>query len=214
MSKVESNDPNYSALLEHVRETGYLVSTAALLEWDQQTKMPALASDYRCEQITHLAGLIHQRKTDPRVGEWLDHLADSPLTEDPLSDSGATIRILKREYEKSVKLPAALVMELARAASIGQTKWVEARRENDFEAFAPQLKKIFELKKSEAEAIGYAEVPYDALLDEYEPGAKTSEVAEILEALRGELVPLVTKINESSYRAPVDILSRKFPVDQ
>ena len=63
MSKVESNDPNYSALLEHVRETGYLVSTAALLEWDQQTKMPALASDYRCEQITHLAGLIHQRKT-------------------------------------------------------------------------------------------------------------------------------------------------------
>ena len=57
-------------------------------------------------------------------------------------------------------------------------------------------------------------MPYDALLDEYEPGAKTSEVAEILEALRGELVPLVTKINESSYRAPVDILSRKFPVDQ
>ena len=145
--------------------------------------MPALASEYRSEQITHLAGLIHERKTDPRVGEWLEHLVDSPLAEDPVSDSGATIRILKREYEKRIKLPATLVMELARAASVGQTQWVEARKKNDFKAFAPQLKKIFELKKSEAEAIGYAEVPYDALLDEYEPGAKTSEVAGILEAL-------------------------------
>ena len=214
MSDLELNDPNYSALCEHVRETGYLESTAALLEWDQQTKMPALASDYRSEQITHFAGLIHQRKIDPRVGEWLEHLADSPLAADPASDSGATIRILKREYEKRIKLPATLVMELARAASVGQTQWVEARRENDFKGFAPQLKKIFELKKSEAEAIGYAEVPYDALLDEYEPGARTSEVAGILEALRQELVPLVAQIKGSSYRAPVDILNRNFPIDQ
>ncbi len=214
MSEIELNDPHYNSLCEHVRETGYLVSTAALLEWDQQTKMPALASDYRSEQITHLAGLIHKRKTDPRVGEWLENLADSPLAEDPVSDSGATIRILKREYEKRIKLPATLVMELARAASVGQTQWVEARKKNDFKAFAPQLKKIIELKKSEAEAIGYAEVPYDALLDEYEPGAKTSEVAGILEALRQELVPLVAKIKASSYRAPVDVLTRNFPVDQ
>ena len=214
MSKVELEDPNYQALCEHNRETGYLISTAALLEWDQQTKMPALASEYRSEQITHLAGLIHERKTDPRVGEWLEHLVDSPLAEDPVSDSGATIRILKRDYEKRIKLPATLVKELARAASVGQTQWVAARKENDFEAFAPQLKKIFELKKSEAAAIGYAEVPYDALLDEYEPGAKTSEVAGILEALRQELVPLVAKIKASDYRPPVDILSRKFPIDQ
>ena len=154
MSETKLNDPNYSALCEHVRETGYLVSTAALLEWDQQTKMPALASDYRSEQITYLAGIIHERKTDPRVGEWLRNLADSPLVEDPLSDSGATIRILKREYEKRVKLPATLVMELAKAASVGQSQWVEARKNNDFKAFAPHLKKIFDLKKSEAEAIG------------------------------------------------------------
>lgn len=214
MSETKLNDPNYSALCEHVRETGYLVSTAALLEWDQQTKMPALASDYRSEQITHLAGIIHERKTDPRIGEWLGNLADSPLVEDPLSDSGATIRILKREYEKRVKLPATLVMELAKAASVGQSQWVEARKKNDFKAFAPHLKKIFDLKKSEAEAIGYVEVPYDALLDEYEPGAKTSEVAGILEALRLELVPLVAKIKASNYRAPVDILNRNFPVDQ
>lgn len=214
MSETKLKDPNYNALCEHVRETGYLVSTAALLEWDQQTKMPALASDYRSEQITHLAGIIHERKTDPRVGEWLGNLADSPLAENPLSDAGATIRILKREYEKRVKLPATLVMELAKAASVGQAQWVEARKNNDFNAFAPQLKKIFDLKKSEAEAIGYVEVPYDALLDEYEPGAKTSEVARILEALRQELVPLVAKVKASSYRAPVDILNRNFPVDK
>ncbi|MFK7768474.1 MAG: carboxypeptidase M32 [Mariniblastus sp.] len=203
----------YLELCKHVRETTYLQSTAALLEWDQQTKLPSGAGEYRCEQITFLAGQIHARRTDPRIGELIGELSESPLAADANSDTGATIRELKREYEKRVKLPASLVAELARAASVGQTMWVKARKENDFAGFAPQLKKIFDLKKAQAEAIGYDECPYDALLDEYEPGAKTSEVAQVLDALRVDLVPLVAEIADSGVQPPTEIVRRKFPVE-
>ena len=69
-----------------------------------------------------------------------------------------------------------------------------ARKNDDYELFSPTLKKIFELKKQEAEAIGYEDCPYDALLDEFEPRAKTNQVSKVLEALRQELVPLVAAI--------------------
>jgi carboxypeptidase Taq len=203
----------YQELCQHARETSYLESTLAMLEWDQQTKLPTQANGHRCEQITFLAGEIHKRRTDPRLGDLLGELADSDLATDKTSDSGATIRELKRNLDKRIKLPAKLVEELARSAAVGQAMWVQARQDNDFKGFAPQLKKIFELKKSEAEALGYDECPYDALLDEYEPGAKTSEVAAVLDALRTDLVPLVAESSDSGYTPPVEVLRQKFPVE-
>jgi carboxypeptidase Taq len=203
----------FQELCQHVRQTSYLESTSALLEWDQQTKLPEKAGAYRSEQITFLAGQIHQRRTDPRIGEWIDTLSDSDLAKDPQSDAGATIRELKRNYEKQVKLPSKLVEELARAASVGQNLWVAARKANDFATFAPQLKKIFTLKREQAEALGYDDQPYDALLDEYEPDAKTKDVARVLEGLRAELVPLVAEIKDSGAKPDTDILRRDFDVD-
>ncbi len=206
-------DEIYQELCRHELETSYLESTSALLDWDQQTQLPEKGDKFRSEQLTFLAGLIHRRKTDPRLGEMIETLVDSPLAADPHSVPGATIRELKRDYDKRVRLPSTLVEELARAGSVGQTIWVQARRENDFSRFAPHLKKIFELKKAQADALGYEDCRYDALLDEYEPGAKTRQVAEVLDALRVELVPLVAEIADSGMKPPTEILHRNYPVE-
>ena len=109
-------------------------------------------------------------------------------------------------------MPSRLVEELARACSEGHQIWVDARRDNDFTKFAPALKTIIKLKQEQADAIGFTDCRYDALLDEFEPDAKTAEVARILEDLRCELVPLVSAIKASSQQTPVDILHRSFPV--
>src|SRR5690606_10530327 len=111
----------------------------------------------------------HARRTDARLGDWLNTLADSPLTADAHSPSGTTIRQLKRSYDRRVKLPQALVEELARTASLGQHAWEQARAQDEFATFAPLLKKTFELKRAEADALGYDATRYDALLDDYEP---------------------------------------------
>ncbi len=203
----------YDELCDHVRKTQYLQSTSALLEWDQETKLPATGRGYRSEQITFLAGEIHHRKTDPRVGELLNELADSDLAAEPNSLTGAVIRNLKQDFDKQVKLPKSLVEQLAFAASNGQRVWVEARKNNDFNSFQPALEETFRLKREQADAIGFEDCRYDALLDDFEPGAKTQEVADVLEGLRKELVPLVAAIVDSGVKPSVEILQRHFPVD-
>jgi carboxypeptidase Taq len=201
----------FDELREHVAKTSLVVATKALLEWDQQTKLPDSASEFRSDQITHFAGEVHRRQSDVRLGELLEQLSETDLAGDPHSDTGATIREMKREFDKQVKLPASLVTELARTTSRGQQIWVQARKTDDFALFAPTLKKIFELKRQEAEAIGYEDCPYDALLDEFEPRAKTRQVAKVLESLRQELVPLVSEIAASRAEISSGILHRHFP---
>lgn len=201
----------YAQLCDFVRETAMLESIEALLGWDERTYMPISAGAYRAEQITYLSGKIHQRRTDLRLNDWLGELADSELASDPHSDTGTTIRQLRRDYDKRVKLPQTLVEALTRASVLGQQIWVEARKNNDFRAFEPALAKMFKLKREQAEAIGYEASPYDALLDDYEPDAKTADVAVTLEALRQELVPLVQAITSSTKQPPTEILRRNYP---
>lgn len=208
-----STQSTFDQLCQHTRETALLSSTLALLEWDQQTKLPAAAHEHRSKQVTFLAGMIHQRTTDPKLGQWLLELSSQPEFSGGDSEAAVTVRELKKQYDRQVKLPAALVENLASAASTGQTLWVEARKNNDFASFAPQLKLIFDLKREQADAIGYDHDRYDALLDEYEPGATTQNVSEVLTGLCEELVPLVAAIRDSAQHPDTSILSRHYPVE-
>jgi carboxypeptidase Taq len=202
----------FEDLCVHVRETAKLASLQALAEWDERTYMPRAAGEYRAEQVTLLARLVHQRQTDPRLGEWLAQLSESPLARDPHSDTGCTIRQLRRDYDRLVKLPPRLVEELTRTAVRGQQVWDDARANNDYASFAPLLAQMVRLKQEQADALGYSTCRYDALLDEYEPGETTAHVAKVLEGLREQLVPLVASLAESGRTAPVEILRRKYPV--
>src|SRR3954447_12751297 len=203
----------YDRLCTHARETAILNSMQGLLGWDERTKLPPAGGEYRAEQMSYLAGLIHKKQTAPEVGEWLAELIDSPLAADRHSQTGADIVNLKRDYDRKTKLPQALVEELAKLSVLGQQLWVEARKANDYARFIPLLERTLELKRQEAAAIGYGDQPYDALLDEYEPGAKTSEVAAALRGLREQLVPLVASIANSKRRPKLRALAGHYPID-
>lgn len=202
----------FDQLCAHARETALLHSIAELMEWDERTFMPPAAGTYRADQIAFMSGWVHKRRTDPRLDQWLRELEASELAADPHSDPGATIRQLRRHYDKLVKVPQALVEELTRNAVLGQQAWVEARKHNSFSSFAPLLKRTIELKREQAEAVGYPRCPYDALLDDYEPGETTENVQHILEGLRRELVPLVAEIADSSRRPNLQILRCYYPL--
>lgn len=213
---MHTKDPHlatYEKLCASAREAALLESLQSLLGWDERTKLPPAGADYRAAQMSYLAGVIHKKQTAPEVGEWLAELADGPLADDPHSTTGADIANLRRDYERKTKLPQSLVEELARLSVLGQQVWAEARKQNDFPKFRPLLEQIVELKRQEAEAIGYEEVAYDALLDEYEPGARTIAVAEILADLREQLVPLVAEIASSARRPKMDARSGAFPIE-
>src|SRR5690606_24271229 len=109
------------------------------------------------------------------------------------------------------RLPRRLVEELSRTTSLAQQVWMGARKDKAFSAFLPWLDKLIGLKREEAAAVGYGDgVPYDALLDEYEPGARSTEIAAVFRPLREELVQLVAAIQASGRRPRVDVLEREY----
>ncbi len=210
----ESVQKAFDELCDHFRKTATLSSIESVLGWDERTQMPPANAEHRAEQMTLLSGMVHQRNTDPQVGEWLDELVNSPLAEDKHSDVATTIRIIKRNYDKKTKLPQTLVEEMTRTAVMGQQTWQEAREKDDFELFRPLLEKTLDLKREQADAIGYDDCRYDALLDDFEPQESTKNVDRVLRNLREELVLLVAEIAESPRRPNVDLLKGSFPVDR
>ena len=204
----------YSEVCQHARCTAAFAAILETLGWDERTHLPPAGGDYRAEQSTLLAGLIHQRWVDPKFGQQLDELS-ATLNDrsDPHEDVAVVVRRLKRQRDKRVKLPQTLVEELARAAVLGQQAWQEARQKDDFPSFRPLLERMIELKRQQAEALGYSGCPYDALLDEYEPEELTANVGKVLEGLREQLVPLVAKIQGSSRRPDTSVLHGAFPAD-
>src|SRR5213080_4969338 len=200
-------------LVRRVREAAMLESCAGVLGWDERTYMPRLGSAHRAEQMALLARLAHEMFTDPAVGELLREVERSELVKDGQGDAAVNAREVRRTYDRAVKLPKELVEELARVTTRAQQVWQEARQANQFSVFQPWLEKIVKLKRQEAQAIGYKEAPYDALLDEYEPGATTAEITRAFAALREDLVPLVAAITSSGRKSPRDILEREYPID-
>jgi carboxypeptidase Taq len=204
----------YSEVCEHARRTAALASINETLGWDERTHLPPAGGDYRAEQSTLLAGLTHQSWIDPKFGQQLDELAAGvKAPSDPENDMAVVVRKLKRQRDKRMKLPQTLVEELARAAILGQQAWQEARQKDDFPAFRPLLGRMIELKRQQAEALGYPQCPYDALLDDFEPEELTVNVGKVLEGLREALVPLVAKIQASGRRPDTTMLHREFPAD-
>jgi carboxypeptidase Taq len=136
----------------------------------------------------------------------------SPLVRDGDSDAAANVREIRRQYDRAVKLPKELVEELARVTTRAQQVWQEARQADDFAAFQPWLEKVVALVRQKAECIGYKTAPYDALLDEYEPGATTAEITQVFAALRADLVPLVSAILDSGRHPRRELLERDYPI--
>lgn len=204
----------YQQLLSHQRDTALLESCSSVLQWDEETYMPAGGVEHRGNQLALLAGMTHQRRTDARVGEWLAEVEQSEMIADPLAPPAVNTRGWRRVYNRATKVPQALVEELARAKTIAQKEWAAARKDADFARFRPWLEKILSLKRAEADAVGYDTIPYDALLDEYEPGARSRDVAEVFARLRADLVPLARQLTHAPRQPDVHLLQRDYPIDR
>jgi carboxypeptidase Taq len=207
-------DQAYAELIRRFKDYSLLHSCANLLDWDERTYMPPKGAGLRAEQMGLLARLKHEMLTALEMGELLGEVEGSGLVRDAESAAAVNVREIRRAYNRAVKLPKQLVEELARVTTHAQPVWQQARRDDDFAAFQPWLEKIVALKRQEADAVGYAASPYDALLDEYEPAATTAEISRIFAGLREELVPLISAITASGRQARRDILERSYPVDR
>ena len=179
---------NYQKLVHRLEETSRLGGIMGILHWDQEVIMPVGAADSRAKQMGVLAGIIHEKNTDPVKGDLLEKLSQENSFN---SFEKCNINEARREYEMETKVPKSLVMELAELSSKGHQVWVKARSENKFSDFAPLLSQLIELKKSWAEYVAPKMQPYDANIDVYERGMSMADITPVFDILKFELIPRI-----------------------
>jgi len=201
-------------LKKHLYRVFDIRSAASLLEWDQQILMPAGGAAARGEQVATLSALAHEIATSEETGRLLE-AAEAEVTEMAYdSDDASLVRVLRRDYDRNTKIPTELVAERAKVTAMAFEAWKQARAENNVALFEPHLERVMDVIRRVADALGYEEHPYDALLQNFEPGMRTSQVTRLFEELKAGLVPLLRDITEHGKPIDDSFLSRDYDVNR
>ncbi|HEY3412281.1 MAG TPA: carboxypeptidase M32 [Armatimonadota bacterium] len=199
-----------SALREHLGEISDIDMAASVLGWDQQTYMPPGGTEGRAQQLSTLSRLSHTWFTSSKTEQLLDAAQQEADALDRDSDDACLVRIVRKDYERARKLPNDFVAAWTMDGIRANEAWRVARKANDFKAFQPHLEKQVDYARRAADYYGFEDSPYDALLDVFEPGARTAEVKAVFDVVRPQQVALVKAIAERP--APrTDFLTRDYP---
>jgi carboxypeptidase Taq len=170
-----------------IAELADLSALSMLADWDRQVMMPRGGAGARAEQMGTLARLTHERACDERLGEWLDGLEGAALSELDRD----VVRIARRDWERSRRIPAELAVEIARAAADAHERWRRAREQDDFAGFAPALERNVELAREYGRCVaGPGESPYEGLLGDYDYGLRVEDLQRLFGQLAAELPAL------------------------
>lgn len=200
----------YAQYKEAMQRIADVRNATGLLQWDQETYLPPGGANARGRQISTLSELAHQLFTKEDLGDLLKEL----LQRTDLSETERrNVTLTEEDYAKNKKYPSAFVRRMAEQTSKTFHSWIEARKRNSFDRFAPDLSQMVALKREEAEILGYQNHPYDALLNEYEKGATTV----LLDAVFSPLLPVLKELLRKLAAAqPVDdgFLRQHFGADE
>jgi carboxypeptidase Taq len=206
---VESGPDAYQALLAHYGRYAALNSAQGLLGWDQQTMMPPGGTPARSRQRSALSGLSHDLITDDAVADWLAALDGADLT----GEQAAAVREIRREHERASAVPRELVETLSEKTTEALSVWEDAREAGDFDAFAPALEELVELRREYAAHIDPDRDPYAVLFEDYEPYVSLDTADRVLGRLRDNLVPLVDAVAESEVTVDSPFAGGTYPAD-
>ncbi len=207
------NTAAYAHLCVQLEELAHLNSTLAILQWDQEINMPTKGGEPRAKLISYLSLLAHEKILALNEKRQLAKLMRELKTTDT-SPEALVLRDAWRTYQREHKLPAEFVKELAELRSRAQAIWADARAKSDFSLFLPSLKRLVTLKRQEAAYVGYTTTPYDALLDDYEPGLTCADIDPVFKELRDFLAPFLKKLRQADGQLKLSLLKGKFPLPE
>ena len=203
-------------MLERSKKLTVLGTTAALAGWDMQTYMPAKGIGLRSEQLSLMSILYHQALTDPKVAELLDMIERSKEYADLNDMQKRNVHLMRKGFDETSKIPEALVAKMSKQETVTFDAWRKAKASKDFQAYAPELSKMIELKKEAAQIlmdVKGTKTTYDAFLDSYEPGITADKIDEVFSGMRVGLVKIIDKVKSSGVKPVTAFLDRTVPVE-
>jgi carboxypeptidase Taq len=196
------------ALIHDLKRAGWLLS------WDQLTMMPPNGTPSRGDQLATIDRFAHELFVSDELGELLSGLEDYERELDPESIDAALIRVARKDWAKARKVPAELRAEITRAEVLGVPAWAEARKNADFPAFLPYLRKNVDLKLQYIECFAdTGKSAYDILLDDYQEDALSEDVTAIFARLKEELIPLIREVADAE-QVDTSFAHGHFPVEK
>ena len=196
------------ALREYLGQVEDLHASTSLLEWDQQTYMPPKGAEARGLQLATLSGLSHRIFTARKLGALLARLHDVREQLDP--DDAKLIDETLYDYERAKRLPESFVKEFAEEQSKAFHAWIKARQQSDFGLFLPHLEKLVGLSRWRADLLGFEGLRYNALLEDYERGARAEDLRGVLATLAARQSEIVKCIAQTPVRADLGWLNQQW----
>ncbi len=200
----------YQNFVEYVQKITDLNYATALLHWDKEVNLPEQSVASRSRQLATLTGLVHQMFTSSKMEDLLGEL-ESGL-KDLSEDQMINFRLVKKDYLRAVRFDEAFVMRRTNAISKAYHDWIAARQANDFKLFQAALEDLIQIKREEAHILGFEEHPYDALLDEFEPGYSSAQLDRLFTDVRNQLVDFAGAIREQQ-QVDDSFLYQAYPED-
>jgi len=200
----------YNEYKERMQKIADVKYSAAVLQWDQETYLPPKGAQARGRQLATLSEIAHEWFIDPSLGQLLHELHGRGDLDD---SRRRNVDLSLEDYDKQKKFTPAFIRKLSEATSRSFHSWLQARADNSFARFSPDLDQLVQLKKEEAELAGYQQHPYNALLDQYEKGATITLLDKVFSEIRTPLKDLLQTI---ASRPQVDdsFLHGQFPRQQ
>jgi carboxypeptidase Taq len=190
----QSAETMLTELRRRLMEISDLNFAGAVLSWDQATYMPVAGAAARGRQTAMLSKLAHEKSVDPALGRLLDALEPYGEGLPYESDDASLIRVVRRDFEKAIRLPSDYVERASAHGSVSYVAWTKARPANDFAAMRPYLEKNVELSREYAGHFAPYQRVTDPMIDDYDAGMTTESVLALFATLRRELVPIVRAI--------------------
>ncbi|PWV47529.1 carboxypeptidase M32 [Chitinophaga sp. S165] len=194
MAQTLSTATQYETYKGKMQQIADIRNAIAVLSWDQETYLPEKGAAFRGQQITTLSSLSHELFTANQLGELLETLNKEKQNLEPVAAKNITLSL--EDYQKNKKYPASFVAELSQTTNECYHAWINARKEGSYAVFQPVLNRMVELKRKEADILGYEGHPYNALLNEYEKGATTTMLDKVFADVKTALTPLLRSIEQ------------------
>ncbi|MGJ3237448.1 MAG: carboxypeptidase M32 [Anaerolineae bacterium] len=202
----------YDALQHHIARYNDLINTMNILKWDARTQMPTAGAETRGHQLATLNTLAQSIFVSDQTAHLLDAAEAEIANEAPDSYRVRAVQQTRQYYEIQCRIPADLMAHLAAHSPMSEAVWAQAKADNDFASFKPYLQRMLELQLAMAEAIGYDEHPFDALVFEYEPSMTAARLRNLFGDLKAGLLPLLERITHEGHAVPVDLWQHDYDI--
>ncbi len=204
---MKPENPKYEEFRKHLSKIADLNAANSVLGWDQQVYMPKNGAQFRGRQLATLSSMAHELFVSEAFGNLIEELSG----DGSLPDAAVTnVRLVRRDLARKRRYPQAFVEEMALTASNAFGAWHEAKTKRDFSIFRPLLEKIVRLKREETEFLGYEDHPYDALVEDYEPGLTVRTMDRVFDGLKERFFPYMRSVAAKA-APPAPFLSRNYP---